>query len=140
MSKLMMLTRRLLVPALALSAACALSTVPSPAELLGTWGGTHIALDVAPNETAVELDCAHGTVQAPFTLDPDGRFDLPGEFVREHGGPIREGEVLVKYPARYRGTVTGNRMELRIERVDSAQTLGSYSLRQGDQGMVFKCL
>lgn len=136
----MMLTRRLLFPAVAIATACGLSTVPSPAELLGNWGGTHITLDVAPNETAVELDCAHGTVQAPFTLDADGRFDLPGEFVREHGGPIREGEPLDKFPARYRGIVTGNRMELRIDRADSAQALGSFSLRQGDQGMIFKCL
>jgi hypothetical protein len=136
----MMLTRRVLYASLALATACGLSTVPSPAELLGTWGGTHISLDVTPNETAVELDCAHGTVQAPFSVDTDGRFDLPGEFVREHGGPIREGEPLDKFPARYRGTVTGNRMELRIDRADSAATLGTFTLRQGDHGIVFKCL
>jgi hypothetical protein len=136
----MMPIRRAMLSGLALSAGCGLATIPSPGELLGVWGGTHIALEVTPNETAVELDCAHGTIQAPFTLDADGRFDLPGEFVREHGGPVREGESLVKYPARYRGVVEGNRMDLAIARVDSVQALGSFTLRQGDHGRVFKCL
>lgn len=134
----MMLTRRLLF--LALATACGHSTIPLSAELLGVWGGTHIALDVAPNETAVELDCAHGTILARFALDAQGRFDLLGEFVRERGGPVREGEPLDKFPVRYRGAVDGNRMELRIDRADSSQTLGRFTLRQGDQGLVFKCL
>ena len=123
-----------------LAAACGVSTIPAAGDLLGVWGGAHIALDVGPNETAVELDCAHGTIRAPFVLDANGRFDLPGEFVRERGGPVREGELLDKFPARYRGIIEGNRMQLSIERVDSVQALGSFSLQQGDHGTVFKCL
>ena len=136
----MMHNHRLLWPGLALVSACGLSTIPSPGDLLGVWGGTHISLDVTPNETAVELDCAHGTILARFTLDADGRFDLPGEFVRERGGPVREGERLDKFAARYRGTVDGTRMQLRIDRADSAQTFGDFTLRQREQGLVFKCL
>ncbi|MGQ0639550.1 MAG: hypothetical protein ACT4P6_02085 [Gemmatimonadaceae bacterium] len=140
MSNKQMRIRRVFFSVVPLVAACGVSTIPAAGDLLGVWGGTHIALDVAPNETAVELDCAHGTIHVPLTLDASGRFDVLGEFVRERGGPVRESEPLDKFPVRYRGVVDGNRMQLTIERVDSAQTLGSFSLRQGDHGTVFKCL
>ena len=57
------------------------------------WGGTGIQLTVNDATATVEFDCAHGTIDQPLLIDQDGRFDIPGTFVREHGGPIQEGEA-----------------------------------------------
>jgi hypothetical protein len=58
--------------------------------------------------------------------------------VREHGGPIRVGEVPDSLPARYAGHVRGDRMTLRV--LVGADTLGPFELRRGAEPQLFKCL
>ena len=78
----------------ALFAALLMATpTPSPASRVppGAWGGTGIALEVTASGARIELDCAHGTIEAPLALDAEGGFDLPGTLVRERPGPVRDG-------------------------------------------------
>jgi hypothetical protein len=114
---------------------------PSPGEgtlVLGRWGGTHVALTLVDSGGTIEYDCAHGGVGAPVRLDRAGRFDVAGVHVREHGGPIRVGEVPDSVPARYAGQVRGDRMTLRV--LVGADTLGPFELRRGAEPQLFKCL
>jgi hypothetical protein len=104
----------------------------------GAWGGDHIALAVTAEGAAVELDCAHGTVEERIEIDGDGRFDAGGTFVREHGGPVREGEEDSQ-PARYAGRVEGRTMTLTITRA-GGEMLGPYELTRGRTPRLTKCL
>lgn len=81
----------------------------------GVWGGEHVRLTVRASGADIEFDCAHGRVEEPIILDDAKHFDARGVFVRERGGPVREGEVEDAKPARYQGTVKG----------DAATTSGS---------------
>jgi hypothetical protein len=114
---------------------------PSPREgalVLSRWGGAHVALTLTDSGGTIEYDCAHGGLGAPVRLDRAGRFNIAGVHVREHGGPIRVGEVPDSLPARYAGHVRGDRMTLRV--LVGADTLGPFELRRGAEPQLFKCL
>ena len=128
----------LLVVALLAAPGC-----PQPlgsADLIGPWGGEHIGLVVAESGAAVEYDCAHGTIDAPLSVASDGRFTASGTHVREHGGPIREGEVPDVHPAAYTGQVRGDRMTITVRETDTGTTIGTFTLKRGANARVLKCL
>ncbi len=125
--------------ALLVVAACMSATGPGPVVMNGTWGGDHALLTITATSAELEFDCAHGAMPAPITLDR-GAFDVAGDYVQEHGGPIRTDENAPRQPARYSGTVSGRTMTLRVRLTDTAQDLGTYSLTLGSSGRVFKCL
>lgn len=106
--------------------------------LSGAWGGVHAGLTLTPDGGSISYDCAHGGLGAPVRRDRAGRFDVPGVHVREHGGPVRIGEVPDSVPARYFGQVTGDRMVLRV--LVGADTLGPFSLGRGVEPQLFRCL
>src|ERR1700730_5228077 len=76
---------------------------PSPL-LTGMWGGDHIALTGADTVTLIDFGCAHGDLPIPLMLNARNELDVSGTFVREHGGPIRVGEMPDSHPAAYVGS------------------------------------
>jgi hypothetical protein len=116
------------------------STGPSSPMATGVWGGDHVAMKVTDAATHLELDCAHGDILAAITVDARGLFDVAGTFVREHGGPVREGEVLDSRPAKYSGSVISTTMKLTIRLDDSNEPIGTFTLVRGSSGRVLKCL
>ncbi len=106
----------------------------------GVWGGDHITLAVADAGTHLELDCAHGDIPAVPTLGRQGQFEVVGTYVREHGGPIREGEVPDSHPAIYSGLVASTTMTLTIRLRDTNELIGAFTLVSGSSGRVLKCL
>jgi hypothetical protein len=123
---------------LGLLASCA-DGPTAPSELRGVWGGEHIRISIG-NPTDVELDCAHGNITDPLTVEPSGRFETNGTFVFETGGPIRIDQVPALHPARYSGSVVGDRMSLTIHVADVEQRIGPFILTRGSEGRLFKCL
>lgn len=105
----------------------------------GLWGGAHLRMNVSGDSASLEFDCAHGEITAPFVLNAEGRFDLPGTYTREGPGPIRIGREPSARPARYAGRVEGERMTLSVRLEGSDKPLGQYTLTRGDEGMVVKC-
>jgi hypothetical protein len=105
----------------------------------GTWGGQHIALEVTADGARVEYDCAHGTVDEKFVTDAQGRFDLRGTHVREHGGPIRRDETPNTHPARFTGQIKGDTMTLAVTETDTDETVGTFTLVFGQPPRVMKC-
>ena len=113
------------------------STTGNGTPLVGRWGGEHIALVLTDSGGSVEYDCAHGGIAGP--VQPvGGRFEVTGVHVREHGGPVRQGERPDTAPARYLGHIRGDRLDLRV--VAGDDTLGPFELRRGAEPRLFKCL
>ena len=108
--------------------------------LTGMWGGDHIALTVADAGTHVEFDCAHGDIPIPLMVNARNEFDVSGTFVREHGGPIRVGEMPDSHPAAYVGSVTPTMMVLTVRLTDTNDAIGVFTLSRGSPGRVVKCL
>lgn len=118
---------------------CGTTTAPDAVILTGSWGGDHAVLDITATMASIEFDCAHGTLPVPLMLNRGG-FDVTGDFVQEHGGPIRSDETVDRQPARYSGTVSGSRMTLLVRLTATGQDLGTFTLTRGVSGRVFKCL
>jgi hypothetical protein len=120
-------------------AGCSTTTGPDAVIMNGSWGGDHAVLDVTATSASIEFDCAHGTLPVPLTLNR-GTFDVTGDYVQEHGGPIRSDETVDRQAARYTGTVSGNTMTLLVRLTATGQDRGTYTLIRGSSGRVFKCL
>jgi hypothetical protein len=140
MKRLLRLGRVLVVLGAFASVSCG-DTTTGPSRLFpGVWGGDHISMTVGESSTHVELDCAHGDIPAVPTVDRQGQFEVSGAFVREHGGPIRQGEVPDSHPATYSGLVASTRMTLSVRLRDTNESIGDFTLLPGSVGRVFKCL
>lgn len=110
----------------------------SPRVVVGDWGGEHVRLSVREERASVDFDCAYGTIEQRIALDQDGRFDIEGDFVREHGGPVRKDEVEEHQRVRYEGSVEERAMTLTVVFADG-QSMGPFQLAQGSVGRVVKC-
>jgi hypothetical protein len=119
---------------------CGGASRPSGLVPQGSWGGDHVELVLGAAHGTIEFDCAHGTMQGPIPVDPDGAFHATGTFVREHGGPIRDGEPLDQHPARYIGTTDGRRMTLTVTLSDGSQQIGTFELVLGGPARLLKCV
>ena len=106
----------------------------------GIWGGQHINMQVTESGAQIEYDCAHGSVDEPLALDREGRLDVKGTHVRERGGPVRREDKPDSHPARYTGNVEGKTMTLTVTLTDSDESAGTFTLTQGEQGQIRKCL
>lgn len=113
----------------------------APAEgtvLTGTWNGLHVSLELDDEGGEVEYDCAHGGLAEPLRLDRTGAFDVAGVHVREHGGPVRDDLPGDSVAARYRGSLRGGALELRV--LAGKDSLGPFTLRRDAPVQLFKCL
>jgi len=110
---------------------------PSSPSTTGQWGGDHASLTVGDATSHIEFDCAHGDFNGAITT---ASFNLAGSFVREHGGPIRQGEPPDMHPAVYGGSISGSRMTLTVRLTDTNETVGTFMLTRGSTGRIVKCL
>jgi hypothetical protein len=89
---------------------------------------------------SLEYDCADGVIDEPLRPDGEGRFTATGFHTPGHGGPMREGEILPAFRARYDGRVIGEQMTLRVTMTETGVELGSFDLRRGSSGLLVRCL
>lgn len=132
-------------PACALALVVSLAAVgcishPTPAIALGPWGGSHVSMHVTSAGARLEYDCAEGVIEEPLRPDAEGRFTATGIHTPGHGGPIRVGEILPVFRARYDGHVDGERMSLLVTIPETGVVLGSFQLRRGRSGLLVRCL
>lgn len=124
--------------AILVAAGCLAPEVPSL--VTGEWGGTHLGLVASETGADLEYDCAEGRIAGPVRPDSRGRFSVTGQHFPGHGGPIRVDEEKVQRPARYDGSVLGDRMTLTVTLTDSNEVIGTFTLVQGASPYVFKCV
>jgi hypothetical protein len=108
---------------------------------VGKWGGKGARLELTAKGGTIELDCAHGTFDAPLVLDAQGAFDVKGGLVREGPGPVFEGASAKGQPVRYKGRLDGETLSLTIVTDDAAEReLGSVKATMGGAANLTKCL
>src|SRR5437016_8340462 len=61
--------------------------------VVGTWGGEHVILDVSKNGAVLEFDCAHGQIDQPLILDKKGRLLHPEPSRLSMAVPVRKAEL-----------------------------------------------
>jgi hypothetical protein len=105
---------------------------------IGTWGGQHVQAQVSDRGVELEFDCAQGKVPQKILLDSSGRFDVDGSFMTEHAGPVREEENNGR-PVRFRGSVSDKQMELTVFDPKTKETIGTFTLKFGNEGRLMKC-
>jgi hypothetical protein len=105
----------------------------------GSWGGSHIRIEVGPHSATIDYDCANGTIDGPFTIDSKGRFTWRGTHNREHPGPIRIDEKPDSRPAIYSGWIKGDTMTLTVKLAGTNEVVDTFTLKRGGSGRVFKC-
>jgi hypothetical protein len=86
----------------------------------------------------LEFDCAQGVIEEALNLDDQGRFEAKGRFIREHGGPVRKGEVEDSRPADYKGAFDGKTLSLDIV-LEGGESLGTFRLTKGGRARLVKC-
>lgn len=122
-----------------LVAAC--QTVAAPAApLTGSWGGRHVGLTLTAEGGRLDYDCAAGTIDAPPSLDRDGRFRARGTHTVGQGGPDRIGYEPPRLPATYEGWVRGDRMTLQVRVPSTGAELGPFTLRRDAEPILLRCL
>ena len=135
------MTRRWLpIVSAVMAAACAPVPASQSGALVGTYGGQHIRMTIAAAGSAIEYDCAAGTLVGPLPVR--GSFMNAGTHTPGTGGPERQGEIRPAYPATYSGRVIADRIELAVD-VDlpSGRTrLGPFRLQRGPEGNLLRCL
>lgn len=127
---------------LALKFGCALFPGDSETarELLGNWGGEHIALKITSHSATVEYDCGQGSITTPIRIDEKDNFVALGIHVEEHGGPIDKDVAPKQHPAQYNGHVESGKMILNVKLKDNGLAIGTFELRLGQVPNLFKCL
>ena len=103
----------------------------------GAWGGDHISIDVGSKSATIEYDCAHGKIEGPLETDANGRFNLRGTHTPERGGPISADEQAKSQPAKFVGSIKGDKMTLtlKLEGADDE----TFTLEKGKEANLFKC-
>jgi hypothetical protein len=104
----------------------------------GAWGGEGIALEITSDGARVEFDCAHGTLDHAIEPDRKGCFDLPGTYIEEMRGPVRE-TPAPGYAVRYAGCVENDVLKLTVTRSSDGEVLGTYALTAGREPSLVKC-
>ncbi|HVS00531.1 MAG TPA: hypothetical protein VMW27_28170 [Thermoanaerobaculia bacterium] len=127
----------LLVTLLASVAAGAAGDAASRHVPAGTWGGLHAVLEVEEQGARIEYDCAHGTLDGALALDAEGRFAVAGSHTSERGGPVHEGQEPPSRPARYTGSLRGDTLTLTLAL--DGETVGTFTLKRGENGRLVKC-
>lgn len=139
MSTMMIQPGRVLAIVLSLAAGGCM-TSPAPVDALGLWGGSHVRMQITSAGGQVEYDCADGVIEGRIRPDGAGRFSATGTHTPGRGGPVREGEIVPSFRARYDGQINGERMSLLVTLIDTGDVLGPFELRRGSPGLVVRCL
>lgn len=112
-----------------------------PEVVTGEWGGVHLGLVVSDSGADLEYDCATGRISGAVRPDAAGRFSVTGLHFPGHGGPSGGiPDPHQTHPARYDGTVRGDKMTITVTLTDSNEVVGTFTLIHGASPHVFKCL
>jgi hypothetical protein len=108
----------------------------------GIWAGEQLVLTVTAVGATAEFECAAGVVTEPLRLDPRGRFDVPGIYANQPGGPVpTTGPSPPALSARYRGQLKdAHHLVLTVALTESGKTEGPFELELGGDQSLERCV
>lgn len=107
----------------------------------GVWAGEQLVLTVTAAGATAEFECAAGRVDESLSLDGRGRFDFPGLYANQPGGPAPSTDATPPaLPARYRGRLKdATHLVLRVVLPRSGTTQGPFELELGGEDSLQRC-
>jgi hypothetical protein len=110
----------------------------TPSELVGTWGGDNLVVEINTEGATIDYGCAHGTINENIVPDKQGRFSVKGLHKIHTGGPTRQGSEEGQ-PAIYSGTVVGNVMSFEVKLERENDSIGKFKVEKGKQVRLRRC-
>lgn len=110
--------------------ACQPTTAPGGILLMGAWGSQQGRLTATRVNTIWSGSCGSGSTSEPIMLDKGGRFDMLGVY----GAP-----GTAQRAARFTGTVSNRKLQLRVVMADSSVAFGPIMLDLGQQPALATC-
>jgi len=111
------------------------STGQTPATLIGEWGGSGIHMTVDVEQAAITYNCGDGVVPSAIVPDETGHFQVDGTYTANGPGPSGG----TPRPARHTGSVSGIAMSMTVTLLDTGQSVGTYNLELGQDGLLNFC-
>lgn len=111
---------------------------PTAVNMLGSWGGREASLTLELSGGSLSYPCGAGTIDSAWTLGADGQFSGTGEHFFG-GGPMPV-QGRPPHPARYAGTLDGDKLTLSVTLIDLDQTLGPFHLVRGGPPVLEQCV
>jgi hypothetical protein len=105
----------------------------------GNWGGQNALLEVSEDGARIRFSCARGSLEGPFALDSEGRFNAKGTFTAGVMGPLNEDDPPKSRPAAYSGVVRDKKMTLTVTVPDDKNEGGTFELTLGEPGHIRRC-
>jgi hypothetical protein len=115
------------------------SAQTKPPDVVGNWGGPHLAMSVSGEGASLEFDCAHGQFDEPLRLDARNGFAVRGTHVQEQAGPVFSDQAPNSHAALYTGTITGTQMTIAVRLLDTNRQLGTFVVSKGQAVKLVKC-
>lgn len=109
---------------------CQTTTAPGGVLLMGSWGSDQGRLTATQVNTVWSGSCGSGTTSEPIMLDKHGHFDMVGQYGAA-------GTALGS--ARFTGTVSEKKLQLRVLKADSTVAFGPIMLDLGQQPALATC-
>ena len=110
--------------------ACQSTTAPGGVLLMGSWGGSAGRLTATKVNTIWSGSCGSGNTSEPIMLDRAGRFEMDG---------VYGASGTAQTAARFTGTVSERKLQLRIVMADSSVAFGPIMLDLGQQPALATC-
>jgi hypothetical protein len=110
----------------------------TPSDLIGTWGGDNLIVEVATEGATIEYGCARGSIREKIVPDNQGKFLVKGFHKAERGGPTRQGNEEGK-PASYAGTIAGNTMTFEVKLEQGNESVGTFKVEKGKRVRLMRC-
>ncbi|HKP47113.1 MAG TPA: hypothetical protein VJT50_10980 [Pyrinomonadaceae bacterium] len=125
------------------------STFPNDGQV---WGGRGVRLQISAKGASLEFDCAQGLIESETGIGKLRRFDLPGKFANESGGPppvisVRQEDGTIRNAdegiawrkVRYIGRIRGRSMRLTVRDATTGAVIGRFRLFPDNPGHLLKC-
>jgi hypothetical protein len=109
---------------------CQTTTAPGGILLMGSWGSDQGRLTGTQVNTVWSGSCGSGTTSEPIMLDKHGHFDMVG---------VYGAAGAAQGSARFTGTVSEKKLQLRVLRADSSVAFGPIMLDLGQQPALATC-
>ncbi len=99
---------------------------PTAPEATGTWGGQEASLVLSESGGTMSFACGSSTVDPAWTIGASGQFSATGQYFFA-GGPVPP-QGTPPHPARYSGSIQGDRFTITITLTDLNETLGPFHM------------